>query len=89
MSVTLFLRSYFDLFVILFNFLQNMLSSIEEIELNKMVDDKIQLGDQLQKSLEPFLHIEGASRIQKKISREIEYLKKVYSVNVTYNRVFS
>lgn len=54
-----------------------MLSSIEEIELLQMIDDKIKLGNHLQKSLESFIHIEGAYRIQKKISREIKYLEKV------------
>lgn len=57
--------------------LANMLSSIEEIELTRMVDDKIRLGDELQKRFEPFIHIEGAIKIQKKISREIKYLEKV------------
>lgn len=54
-----------------------MLSSVEEIELIKMVEDKIELGDQLQKRFEPFIHIEGAIKIQKKISRELKYLEKV------------
>lgn len=54
-----------------------MLSSVEEIELIKMVEDKIELGDQLQKRFEPFMHIEGAIKIQKKISRELKYLEKV------------
>lgn len=56
-----------------------MLSNIEEIELNKLVEDKIELGDQLQKRFEPFIHIEGAIKIQKKISRELKYLEKVCS----------
>ncbi len=54
-----------------------MLSDIEEIELSQMVDDKINFGHQLLKRFEPFLHIEGAIKIQKKISREIQFLEKV------------
>ena len=54
-----------------------MLSNVEEIELIKMIDDKLNLGDQLQKRFEPFMHIEGAIKIQKKISLEIKYLEKV------------
>lgn len=57
----------------------NVLSSAEEIDLIKMVDDKIHLGNQLQKRFEPFIHIDGAIKIQKKISREIKYLEKVRS----------
>lgn len=57
-----------------------MLSNVEEAELNKMVDEKIELGDQLQKRFEPFIHIEGAIKIQKKISRELKYLEKVCCV---------
>lgn len=59
-----------------------MLSNLEEIELIKMVDDKLKLGDQLQQRFEPFLHIEGAIKIQKKISREIKFLEKVCSVRM-------
>lgn len=59
----------------------NLLSSCEEIDLNKLVDDKIQLGNQLQKRFAPFIHIDGAIKIQRKIGREIKYLEKVGSTS--------
>ncbi|KAG4075504.1 hypothetical protein HA402_003329 [Bradysia odoriphaga] len=66
----------------------NELSSVEEIDLNKMVDEKIHLGNQLQKRFQPFLHIDGAIKIQKKISREIKYLEKAKcSGKIQHNNV--
>lgn len=55
-----------------------MLPNNEEIDLNQMVDEKIEMGNQLQNRFLPFMHIEGAIKIQKKISREIKYLEKVW-----------
>lgn len=57
--------------------------SIEE--LNNIVDEKIKLGDHLKNRFEPFLHIEGSIKIQKKINREIKFLEKVSVIsNVRY-----
>ncbi|KAJ6638918.1 Kinesin-like protein KIF23 [Pseudolycoriella hygida] len=81
--------SGFLLFLVSFNTkFRMMLSEVEKVEVDRMVDEKIKLGQELQARFEPFLHIEGATKIQKKIGRELKYLQKAKSSGkIQYNNV--
>lgn len=51
--------------------------SENDVELLKLVDEKINYGEDLLKSLKEYKDIDGKQKLERKITQEIKFLRKV------------